>query len=69
MEPSRPTRISFPIRRWPILCSADQPAAGPFLAGARSWAAAALADQGVSLEIVSLPDPVDDEIRAAQQRQ
>jgi hypothetical protein len=59
--PSRPARDE--------LCFADRLTASLLPPGTRSWAARALADKGVDLEIVDLPDGVRDKIRDAQRRQ
>jgi hypothetical protein len=52
-----------------ILCLSDPAAARPFVAPARSWAAAALQDLGVAVVVVDLPDDVRDDVWAAQKRQ
>lgn len=52
-----------------ILCLCDPAAAAPFLPGARSWAAQALKDLDIRLEIVELPADVMAAVQAAQRRQ
>jgi hypothetical protein len=52
-----------------ILCLADPLAAAPFRPSARSWSAQALADSGVAVEIVALPEDVRAAVVAAQTRQ
>ena len=52
-----------------ILCLCDPAAAAPFLPGARSWAAQALRDLDIRLEIVELPADVMAAVLAAQRRQ
>jgi hypothetical protein len=52
-----------------ILCLSDIAAAAPFLPAARSWAAAALKDLGITISIVDLPEAVRREIGEAQERQ
>ena len=52
-----------------ILCLSDPDAAKPFVAPARSWAAAALQDFGVAVVVVDLPGDVRDGVWAAQRRQ
>lgn len=51
-----------------ILCLSD-PAAAHHFTSARSWAAAALQNFGVDVEVVNLPDDLRAEIAAAQTRQ
>lgn len=52
-----------------ILCMSDPQAAAPFVVPARSWAAQALADCGIKVEVVDLPEELRERIRAAQSRQ
>jgi hypothetical protein len=52
-----------------ILCLADAEAAAPFMPGSRSWAARALQDLGIAVEIVELPAELRTQVAAAQQRQ
>jgi hypothetical protein len=52
-----------------ILCLSDPLAAAPFVPNARSWAAQALVDLGVSIELVELPHDLREGIIQAQQRQ
>lgn len=52
-----------------VLCFADREAAAPFLPGSRSWAAQALRDLGIAVEIVELPDDLREQLKAAQRRQ
>jgi hypothetical protein len=52
-----------------VLCMSDAAAAGPFLPGARSWAAQALVDLGITISIVQLPEDVRRAVVTAQQRQ
>jgi hypothetical protein len=52
-----------------ILCMSDPAAAAPFLPPARSWAAQALKDLGVTISVVELPDDVRQLVLAAQERQ
>jgi hypothetical protein len=52
-----------------VLCLSDPLAARPFVAPAKSWAAAALKDLGITVVVVDLPDDVRDKVRAAQKRQ
>jgi len=52
-----------------ILCMSDPAAAAPFTAGARSWASQALADLGVEVTVVELPEATRVAVLAAQQRQ
>jgi hypothetical protein len=58
--PRRPDRL--------ILCLADPAAAAPFTT-ARSWAAVALSQFGVEVEVVDLPAGVRAAVDAAQRRQ
>lgn len=51
-----------------LLCLSDEQAARTFV-GERSWSAAALADLGVQVRVVSLPPHIREELRAAQARQ
>ncbi len=52
-----------------ILCLSDMAAAAPFLPTARSWAAVALKDLGISVLIVTLPEELRRRVVAAQERQ
>jgi hypothetical protein len=52
-----------------ILCLCDPSAAAPFLPGARTWAAQALSDLDIRLEIVQLPPDVLGAVVEAQRRQ
>ena len=52
-----------------ILCLSDPQAAAPFQPGARSWAAQALQDLGIRIEIVDLPDDIRESVVSAQHRQ
>ena len=52
-----------------ILCMSDPAAAAPFLPAAQSWAAQALQDLRVAIELVTLPEDVRRSIQAAQERQ
>jgi len=52
-----------------ILCMSDPAAAAPFSVGARSWASQALADLGVEVAVVELPEATRAAILAAQHRQ
>jgi hypothetical protein len=52
-----------------ILCLNDPLAAAPFQPTARSWAARALQDLGITIAVVDPPEDVRNQIRAAQQRQ
>jgi hypothetical protein len=52
-----------------ILCLSDPLAANPFMPPARSWAAQAFQDLGVSISVVDLPEEVRQKVQAAQQRQ
>jgi hypothetical protein len=52
-----------------ILCMSDPAAAAPFAVGARSWASQALADLGVEVAVVELPEATRAAVVAAQQRQ
>jgi hypothetical protein len=52
-----------------ILCLSDPAAAAPFVQGARSWAAQALQDLGVAIQLVELPDELRQRVLAAQERQ
>lgn len=51
-----------------ILCFSDEAAAKPFQTG-RSWAAAALRDQGIEVFVAELPEQVRADILQAQRRQ
>jgi hypothetical protein len=65
------TWISSTIYRRPrlILCLSDSQAAAPFLPGSRSWAAQALHDLTITIEVVDLPEDLRAQLRTAQQRQ
>jgi hypothetical protein len=52
-----------------ILCLSDSQAAAPFLPGSRSWAAQALHDLTITIEVVDLPEDLRAQLRTAQQRQ
>ena len=52
-----------------VLCLSDPLAAAPFQPTARSWAAQALQDLGITVEVVDLPAEVRQLIEAAQKRQ
>jgi hypothetical protein len=52
-----------------ILCLSDPLAAAPFLPAARSWAARALQDHGITVSVVSLPDDLRERLLLAQRRQ
>jgi hypothetical protein len=52
-----------------ILCLSDPLAAAPFLPGARSWAARAFQDLGVSISVVDLPVELRQDLLQAQRRQ
>ena len=52
-----------------ILCLSDLLAAAPFLPAARSWAARALQDHGITVCVVSLPDELRQRLLLAQRRQ
>lgn len=52
-----------------ILCLSDPLAAAPFQPSAKSWSAQALADLGITIELVELPPAVRAGIVAAQVRQ
>lgn len=52
-----------------VLCLSDPAAAVPFLPGARSWAAQALQDFGITVVVVDLPDDVRQRVLDAQRRQ
>lgn len=52
-----------------ILCLSDPLAAAPFLPGARSWAARAFQDLGVSVSVVDLPVELRQDLLQAQRRQ
>lgn len=51
-----------------ILCFADAVAASPFL-NLKSWGARAIADAGIKICVVELPEEVEALVRAAQTRQ
>ena len=52
-----------------ILCLSDRLAAAPFLPGARSWAARALQDHGITVSVVSLPEDLRQRLLEAQRHQ
>ena len=52
-----------------ILCLSDPLAAAPFLPGARSWAARAFQDLGVTISVVDLPAELRQYLLQAQRRQ
>ncbi len=52
-----------------ILCMSDPLAAAPFLPGARSWAARAFQDLGVTISVVDLPADLRQDLLQAQRRQ
>jgi hypothetical protein len=52
-----------------ILCLSDPLAAAPFLPGARSWAARAFQDLGVTISVVDLPVELRQHLLQAQRRQ
>lgn len=52
-----------------ILCMTDPLAAAPFLPTSTSWAAQALSDLGIRIELVELPEETRRAVRAAQARQ
>jgi len=52
-----------------ILCLSDPLAAAPFLPGARSWAARAFQNLGVTITVVDLPSAVRENLLQAQRRQ
>jgi hypothetical protein len=52
-----------------ILCLSDPLAAAPFLPGARSWAARAFQDLGVTISVVDLPVELRQDLLQAQRRQ
>jgi hypothetical protein len=52
-----------------ILCMSDPLAAAPFLPSARSWAARAFQDLGVTITVVDLPAGVRENLLQAQRRQ
>jgi hypothetical protein len=51
-----------------ILCLSDPLAAAPFLPSARSWAARALQDLGVTISVVDLPVDLRQNLLQAQRR-
>ena len=67
----KPTWISTTMYPRPrlILCLSDPLAAAPFLPGARSWAARAFQDLGVSISVVDLPVGLRQDLLQAQRRQ
>lgn len=52
-----------------ILCLSDPQAAAPFLPSARSWAARAIQDFGITIKVVALPAEVRQSVLDAQRRQ
>jgi hypothetical protein len=52
-----------------ILCLSDPLAAAPFLPGARSWAARAFQDLGVTISVIDLPVHLRHDLLQAQRRQ
>jgi len=52
-----------------ILCLSDHQAAAPFLPVARTWAAAALADHDIDVQLVELPADIRQVLIRAQLRQ
>ena len=52
-----------------ILCLSDPLAAAPFQPGARSWAARAFQDLGVTISVVNLPADLRQDLLQAQRRQ
>jgi len=52
-----------------VLCMSDDAAAAPFLPESKSWAAQALQDFQIAVELVTLPDHVRRAIEAARERQ
>ncbi len=52
-----------------ILCLSDPLAAAPFLPGARSWAARAFQDLGITISVVDLPTELRQDLPQAQRRQ
>jgi hypothetical protein len=59
---------NIPGRPRLVLCMGDHEAAAPFI-NRRAWYGQALADQGVEVVVVSLPEDVRSSILSAQQRQ
>jgi hypothetical protein len=59
---------NIPGRPRLILCMADDDAARPFR-NRRAWHGQALADQGVEVVVVELPDDVRESVLRAQARQ
>ena len=51
-----------------ILCLSDPLAAAPFLPSARSWAARAFQDLGVTISVVDLPVDLRQNLLQAQRR-
>lgn len=51
-----------------ILCFSDEGAARPFRSG-KSWAAQALRDEGIEVQVVAIPDSAKKAVQAAQTRQ
>jgi len=52
-----------------ILCLSDPLAAAPFLPGARSWAARAFQDLGITISVVDMPAELRQDLLQAQRRQ
>jgi hypothetical protein len=52
-----------------VLCLSDPLAAAPFMPAARSWAARALEDHGITVAVVTLPDDLRQRLLQAQLRQ
>lgn len=52
-----------------VLCMSDAAAAAPFQPSSMSWAAQALQDLGIRVEVVELPEELRDAVMAAQKRQ
>jgi hypothetical protein len=52
-----------------VLCMSDPLAAAPFQSTARSWAARALQDLGITISVVELPADVRHMVELAQKRQ
>ena len=60
---------TMPARPRLILCMSDPLAARPFLPSARSWAAQALTDQAIEINLVKLPADITENLTRAQRRQ
>lgn len=67
----KPTWIASTIypRPFLILCMSHELAAAPFQPGSKSWAAQALQDLGVRVELIALPEHVRQAVVDAQERQ